>query len=81
MRHSQCSPHACFSRSLSDRVHLVQVYNEIEIVPPYALENCAFLPGSSGNEMMLERVRTVLRERSSARVISSGGDRPAAAGA
>jgi hypothetical protein len=55
----------------------VQVYGEIEVVPPYGVDDCAFLEGASRNAMMMERVATVLktqRERQSA----TGGEAPEA---
>jgi hypothetical protein len=57
-----------------------QVYNEIEIVPPYTLDECSFLPSSSRNDMMMERVRVVLRGQHE-RISGSGGGEEAPDGA
>ena len=45
------------------RGRAIHVYGgEVRVAPPYGTRDAAFLEGAAGNEMMLQRVRTVLDE-------------------
>jgi protein LSM12 len=44
------------------RGETIEVYGEIQVVSPYSLDDCKFIGGGNGNEMMMDRVKTVLGE-------------------
>jgi hypothetical protein len=54
------------------RKQTIEVYSEIEVVPPYTLDDCRFIGGSKGNEMMMDRAKTVLAEELKRQAESKG---------